>query len=169
MGRCPFLSRARSKGQARAGVASGFSWLLSDLGQGVGWHQAPLLAAADADEAVSILAPAHTHTDLSGRDTELSPGTCLQPWPRVRLMAPRGPPRGMMGSGSDVVGDISWGDGSRSHEGTGHGSKTRTSADTEQHSGAGLSSTSPPPPRPHRPGSTPISQRGEGLCNKTEV
>lgn len=54
----------RSKGQAWAGVASGFSWLLSDLGQGVDWHQAPLLAAADANEAVSILAPAHAHTDL---------------------------------------------------------------------------------------------------------
>lgn len=61
-------SRARSKGQAWAGVAAGFSGLRSDLGQGVGWHQAPLLAAADANEAVSILAPAHAHTDLSGRD-----------------------------------------------------------------------------------------------------
>lgn len=59
---------ARSKGQAWAGVAAGFSGLRSDLGQGVGWHQAPLLAAADANETVSILAPAHAHTDLSGRD-----------------------------------------------------------------------------------------------------
>lgn len=70
-----------SEGQAWAGVASGFSWLLSDLGQGVGWHQAPLLAAADADETVSILAPAHAHTDLSQRDTKLRPGTACGPGP----------------------------------------------------------------------------------------
>lgn len=75
--------RTRSEGQAQAGVASGFSWLLSDLGQGVGWHQAPLLAAADADEAVSILAPAHAHTDLSQRDTELRPGTACSPGPEA--------------------------------------------------------------------------------------
>lgn len=74
-------SRARCKGWAWAGVASGSSWLLSDLSQGIGWHQAPLLAAADADEAVSILAPAHAHTDLSGRDMELRPGTACSPWP----------------------------------------------------------------------------------------
>lgn len=53
-------------------------------------------------------------------------------------MAPRGPPQGLMGPGSDVVGDISWGDGSRSHEGTGLDSKIRTSADAEQHFGADL-------------------------------
>lgn len=34
---------------------------------------------------------------------------------------------------SDVAGDLSWGDRSRSHKGLGCSSKTRTSADTEQH------------------------------------
>lgn len=63
---CWLPSQARSKGQAWAGVASGFSWFLSDLCQGVGWHQAPLLATADSDEAFSILASAHADTDLSG-------------------------------------------------------------------------------------------------------
>lgn len=72
---------ARSKGQAWAGMASGFSWLRSDLGQHIGWHQAPLLATADADEAVSVLAPAHAHTDLRQRDMELEAWHCLQPWP----------------------------------------------------------------------------------------
>lgn len=83
MGRCLLPHRARSKGQAWAGVASGFSWLLSNLGQGVGWHQAPLLAAADADEAVSILAPAHAHTDLRQRDMELRPSAACSPGPEA--------------------------------------------------------------------------------------
>lgn len=89
----PVPSGARSKGQAWAGVASGFSWLLSDLGQGVGWHQAPLLAAADADEAVSILAPAHAHTDLRRRDMELSPGSAYSPGPESCQWLPGGHPR----------------------------------------------------------------------------
>lgn len=63
---CWLLPQARSKGQAWAGVASEFSWFLSDLCQGVGWHQAPLLATADADKAISVLASAHAYTDLSG-------------------------------------------------------------------------------------------------------
>lgn len=68
---CRLPSQARSKGQAWAGVASGLSWFLSDLGQGVGWHQASLLATADADEAVSIPASAHAYTDLR---REVRPG-----------------------------------------------------------------------------------------------
>jgi hypothetical protein len=69
---CPLPSQARSKSQAWAGVASGFSRFLSDLCQGVGWHQTPLLATADADEAIAILASAHAYADLSGnrRDQE---------------------------------------------------------------------------------------------------
>lgn len=59
----PYPARARSRWE---GDEHRFSQFISDLGQGVGWHQAPLLATADADEAVSILAPAHTHTDLRG-------------------------------------------------------------------------------------------------------
>lgn len=77
----PFPLQGQKQGPGMGRVASGFSWLLSDLGQGVGWHQAPLLAAADADEAVSILAPAHAHTDLSGRDKEPSPGSACSPGP----------------------------------------------------------------------------------------
>lgn len=73
---------ARSKGQAWTGMASGFSWLRSDLGQHVGWHQAPLLATADADEAISVLAPAHAHTDLRQRDRELRTGTAYSPGPK---------------------------------------------------------------------------------------
>lgn len=75
------------------GVASGFSWLLSDLGQDISWHQAPLLAAADADEAVSILASAHTHTDLSRRH-RAEAWHHLQPWSPVLMMFPGDPPRG---------------------------------------------------------------------------
>lgn len=129
---------ARSKGQAWAGVASGFSWLLSDLGQGIGWHQASLLATADADEAVSILAPAHAHTDLRQRDMELRPGTTCSPGPESCQWFPGGPLQGMMPPASDVVQDLSWGAGSRSHEGPEHSSQTRTSADTEQPFGADL-------------------------------
>lgn len=119
-----------------AGMVSGFSWLLSDLGQSIGWHQTPLLATADADEAVSILAPAHAHTDLSGRDSEL----------RLALSAARGPSPADGSQGAHPRDDgpsigcscPSWGDGSRPHEGTGHCSKTRTLADTEQHFRADL-------------------------------
>lgn len=83
VGRCllPPPPQDQKRGPGTGRVASGFSWLLSDLGQGVGWHQAPLLAAADADEAVSILAPAHAHTDLSQRDMELRPGPACSPGP----------------------------------------------------------------------------------------
>lgn len=95
---------ARSKGRAQAGVASGFSWLFSDLGQDVGWHQTPLLAAADADEAISILAPAHAHTDLSGRDMKLRLGTACVPGPKSCWWLPGGPSQGMKGPASDVVG-----------------------------------------------------------------
>lgn len=129
-GLIPFL--ARSKVQAWARMASGFPWLLSDLGQGVDWHQAPLLATADADETVSILASAHAHTDLSQRDMELRPGMACSPGPESCPWPPGDPRWGMMEPVSDVDRALCWSDGTRSHKCRGLSSKTRTSADAKQ-------------------------------------
>lgn len=51
-------------------------------------------------------------------------------------MAPRGPLQGLMQPASDAVQDLSWGDGSRSHEGTGRSGKTTAPANMEPGFGA---------------------------------
>lgn len=74
-----------SKPGARGRQGRGISILLapSDLGQGIGWHEAPFLAAADPDEAISISASAHTDADLSETARQRDSDAVLSPHPEA--------------------------------------------------------------------------------------